>query len=651
MADGGRRVKRAPTGGVLPRLLAAARRRRPPSDVLTAIRLLPAAGRWPCAAFTLLLLWNGLQGVLATLAFGLLVGAVPAATGAGLATPAGRRLLLALAAVATLFVLARATEPLQGLLTAALGRRYERLVQRLLLRAACRPEGIAHLDDAHVADRLAIARGEAGALAPSQVVAKLPQVVPPYVQAAGSAALLAAFYWWAPFLLAGGVVVERLWATRELNTAVRGMALQAGALRRAGYFRGLALEASAAKEVRIFGLGDWLLGRFGALWRQAMTPVWRERGRHTPWAVAALLASTGTYGVVAVMIALAALHGKIGIGRVAVFLGAAAGMGVVVWTADPEWGLRGGAQAVAQAVALDRELIASPAAPAGRSAAGLPQRELRFEAVSFRYPGAEREVLRGLDLAIPAGQSLAIVGLNGAGKTTLVQLLAGLYAPTAGRIVVDGVPLAELDLAAWRRRLAVIFQDFARYELSARANIGFGCLPLLHRRRGGDPAAEAAIERAVERAGATEVVRALPRGLDTVLSRRYRGGAELSGGQWQRIALARCLAAVEGGAGLLVLDEPTAALDVRAEAALFARFLELTRGLTTLLISHRFSTVRHAERIVVLEEGQVVEDGTHEALLDRGARYAALFHLQAARFREGGEAEALETLDEEAGHG
>jgi ATP-binding cassette subfamily B protein len=234
-------------------------------------------------------------------------------------------------------------------------------------------------------------------------------------------------------------------------------------------------------------------------------------------------------------------------------------------------------------------------------------------------------VLRGLDLTIEAGRSLAIVGLNGAGKTTLVKLLARLYEPGSGRILVDGRPLTDFDVQTWRRRVAAIFQDFVHYDLPVRDNVGFGAVELLHD--------DAKVRSALDRAGALALVEELPQGLETTLSRSYADGAELSGGQWQRIAIARALMAVEGGASVLVLDEPTANLDVRAEAAFFDRFLELTRGLTTILISHRFSTVRRADRIVVLEHGRVIEDGTHAELLALRGRYAELFHLQAARFQ------------------
>jgi ATP-binding cassette subfamily B protein len=214
-----------------------------------------------------------------------------------------------------------------------------------------------------------------------------------------------------------------------------------------------------------------------------------------------------------------------------------------------------------------------------------------------------------------------VVGLNGAGKTTLVKLLCRLYEPEAGRITADGVDIRSFDGAAWQRRVAAIFQDFVHFELPVRDNVGFA-------------AEDHAVRHALDRAGALEFVTALPKGIDTPLSRQYTDGADLSGGQWQRIAIARALLAVDGGARVLVLDEPTAALDARAEVAFFERFLDLTRGATSIVISHRFSTVRRADRIAVLEHGRVLEHGTHQELLAQGGRYAELFTLQAARFTD-----------------
>jgi ATP-binding cassette subfamily B protein len=244
--------------------------------------------------------------------------------------------------------------------------------------------------------------------------------------------------------------------------------------------------------------------------------------------------------------------------------------------------------------------------------------------VRFGYPGRTEPVLDELSLSIPVGRSLAVVGENGAGKTTLVKLLAGLYEPAAGRVTVDGVDLSEIDTAAWQRRIAAIFQDFVRYPLSIADNVGFGAIE--HR---GD---QARLEEAAAQAGILDVVRNLPDGWRTIASREFEGGVELSGGQWQRLALARALFAAAGGAEILVLDEPTAHLDVRAEADFYARFLALTRGRTTILISHRFSTVRLADRIVLLESGRVAEAGAHDDLVRLGGRYARLFAMQASRY-------------------
>jgi ABC-type multidrug transport system fused ATPase/permease subunit len=238
-------------------------------------------------------------------------------------------------------------------------------------------------------------------------------------------------------------------------------------------------------------------------------------------------------------------------------------------------------------------------------------------------------VLGGFDLTIPAGSSLAIVGQNGAGKTTIAKLLCRLYDPQDGAIEVDGVDLRTLDLSGWRSRVTAVFQDFIRFELSLRDNVAPAGAP------------DGVIQQALAEAGASRLA-----DLDTVLARGYTGGTDLSGGQWPRIALARALCAVRLGAGVVLLDEPTAQLDVRGEAEIFDRILKATRHCTTILISHRFSTVRHADRICVLEHGKVVELGTHEELMALGGRYRTMFDLQASRFGDEGESEEkLDVLD------
>ena len=285
------------------------------------------------------------------------------------------------------------------------------------------------------------------------------------------------------------------------------------------------------------------------------------------------------------------------------------------------WALDGAAAPAAAVLRLQEAMRPSGALVLGdRPAAQLPAREVRFNNVSFSYPSAPdsaEPVLQGFDLTIPAGSSLAIVGQNGAGKTTLAKLLCRLYDPTQGTVEIDGVDLRSLDLDAWRGRVAAVFQDFVRFELPLRDNVAPAGAP------------DDVILEALELAGAAGLA-----DLDTILARGYVGGTELSGGQWQRVALARALCAVHGGAGLVLLDEPTAQLDVRGEAEIFDRILTATRDTTTILISHRFSTVRHADRICVLERGRVVELGSHDELMAAKGRYHTMFELQASRFEE-----------------
>jgi ATP-binding cassette subfamily B protein len=248
---------------------------------------------------------------------------------------------------------------------------------------------------------------------------------------------------------------------------------------------------------------------------------------------------------------------------------------------------------------------------------------IRFEGVGFRYPGKDAWALRGIDLSIPAGESLALVGENGAGKTTFVKLLTRLYEPTEGRILLDGRDLKDIEAAELRKRFGVLFQDFNQYQLKVRENVGFGSIE--HMDDG------ARVQRAVDRGGAAEVVAAMKGGLDAPLGRWFQDGTELSGGQWQKIALARAFMREESD--ILVLDEPTAALDAEAEHAVFARFRELAQGRTTIVISHRFPTVRMAKKIVVFDHGTIVEQGTHDELVALGGKYARMFALQAEGYR------------------
>jgi ATP-binding cassette subfamily B protein len=330
------------------------------------------------------------------------------------------------------------------------------------------------------------------------------------------------------------------------------------------------------------------------------------------------------YAVGAGSLAYAAYHGEIGVGTLATML-------PMLMTTMQAGGVSAADVTLEQMLAAvpDLDAVLNGLKPrsdlsSAEVTAAASGHTIRFENVGYTYPTGDTPVLDGLDLELKAGESLAIVGVNGAGKTTLVTLLARLRDPTAGKITVDGTDLRDLDARSWQRGVAVVYQDFTRYPLSARENVGLRDL--------GADIEPAVLDEAAERAGALDVVKQLPHGWDTICAPGYAGGADMSGGQWQRIALARAIYAVERGARVLVLDEPTAQLDIRAEAAFYSRFLEITRGLTTVVISHRFGTVRRADRIAVLDGGRITELGTHESLVATGGTYAELFELQAARF-------------------
>ena len=324
--------------------------------------------------------------------------------------------------------------------------------------------------------------------------------------------------------------------------------------------------------------------------------------------------------------ATAALDGHLPLARLVTFASAVIGASMIAF-GGLSWALDGTAAPIAAVLRLQGSMAKEGALTAGsESAQGMPAREIRFRHVTFAYPQATEPVLRDFDLTIPAGSSLAIVGQNGAGKTTMAKLLCRLYDPQNGVIEVDGKDIRTLEIAGWRSRITAVFQDFIRFELSLRENVAPAGAP------------DEMIRQSLEDAGVAHVA-----SLDTILARGYPDGTDLSGGQWQRIALARTLCAVRFGAGLVLLDEPTAQLDVRGEAEIFRRILAATRKVTTILISHRFSTVRHADRICVLEDGKVVELGSHDELMAAGGRYKTMFELQASRFET--EEETLDVLD------
>ncbi len=389
------------------------------------------------------------------------------------------------------------------------------------------------------------------------------------------------------------------------------------------YLRVLGTSRENAKELKIFGLAPWLRERFSGLTEQLIDENRNMAKRRLGWGtVFAILGSLGYYGAYAYVV-VQALQLKISIGYLQFLVGTIGGTSTQIAAifstfssiADQSLFLTD----LIEFFAMKPHIHSSEnAIPAPR-----PIREgFDFQNVRFHYPGAERLVLRDLNLRIEPGERIALVGANGQGKTTLVKLITRLYDPTGGRILLDGIDLREYDIDSLQREIGVIFQDFVRFDMPARANIGVGRLEHMDN--------ECRVREAARKSRADEILRKLPGDLEQMLGRRFEGGVDLSGGEWQKFALAR---AYLRDAQVLILDEPTAALDAVAEFEVFKRFSELSEGRMALLISHRFSTVRMADRIVVLEDGAIREQGTHDQLLSRGGLYAEMFELQAANYR------------------
>jgi ATP-binding cassette subfamily B protein len=601
---------------------------------IRALRLLAEASRTLAAAAVLFVAAESVLPVLTLVAIGHVTGDIPAAVERGLGSPAGHRLDAALVVAGVVYALYLVRGPAESMLTAAVRARLSALMQRRLVRAVSAPAGIGHLEDPEVLDRLARARGELSNDQPADAPMTVLSMIADRLSGLFACLVIATFHWWL------GLVLIVVWL--GVRRPLRGLALSrvhmfrraTQPLRRSWYLLAIAGRAGSAKEVRTFGLADWLVDGYRNSYLAAMAESWSQQRTLARRVLLLCVPVLLAYVLVVGSLGWSAYHGSIDLRTLAIMLPmlpSTMNVGSVsindykaeaMLTALPDMdslteGLRSPAT-------LDGPVLDGPVLDgSGQVGAGT----IRFERVTFRYPDADRDVLTDLDLELVEGRSLALVGVNGAGKTTLVSLLARLRDPTGGRITVGGVPLTDLPARDWQRRIAVVYQDFTRLPLTARENITMeiGATP-----SGID---EAALERALKRAAAGEVIDGLPEGLDTVLAPQYTGGQDLSGGQWQRIALARALYAVDNGATVLVLDEPTAHLDVRAEAAFYDRFLRITAGVTSIVISHRFSTVRRADRIAVLDVGRITELGSHDELIAAGGTYATMFDQQAARFR------------------
>lgn len=525
--------------------------------------------------------------------------------------------------------------PLHQMVSMNLGSLMANHLYSRLMAIGLEPAGIAHLERSEFGNDLTAARDfDQGIMGPPLAISMdfITGGLLDLLVGVVAGLVLFGYSWWAPPVLITAWMSTH-WLLRESGVwKDRNTDEVRTAQRHADYAYRLAVDAAPSKELRFFGLGGWVTGRFVDT-RRKLYELQYEATKLREKSMITCLAIVGAANL-AVFLALArsARNGELSTGRIVVFVQAAIGVATIAF-GGLNWALDGASAPVAALARLETAMTraGSLASATERSVSGVASEsgspgmadsgpEIVLQNITFAYETENgRKVFDGFSLRIPAGTSMAIVGSNGAGKTTLAKLVCRLYDPVSGSIEIGGVPLPEIPVTAWRKRVAAVFQDFIRFELPLRANVA----PL------GAP--DDVIVGALLDAGGSELAGG---DLGTVLSKGYPGGTDLSGGQWQRVALARALCAVRQGARVVLLDEPTAQLDVRGESEIFERVLAATRGCTTILISHRFSTVRLADAICVLENGKVAELGSHDELMTLGGRYHAMFELQASRFNE-----------------
>jgi len=527
------------------------------------------------------------------------------------------RLVAAEAAlVAVLLGVQRGIGVVQSLLRAQLGHR----VNVMILEKALTLD-LGHFEDAEFYDKLTRARREASSR-PLSLVGRTFSLVQNAISLASFAALLAAFSPWAALILALAGLPSFIAEAKFSGDAFRLFRWRSPETRMQMYLEQAITREDHAKEVKLYQLGPLFLDRYRQIFRDLYGEDRKLTLRRGAWGYGLGLVGTAAFYAAYAWIAATAARGHISLGEMTMYLllfrqgqaAVAASLGAVGGMYEDNLYLS----------TLYEYLAQDVAARSGTEVAGPdPGDGLRFEAVSFSYPGAHTPALERVSFTLRHGQTLALVGENGSGKTTLIKLLTRLYTPTEGRILLDGRDLQAWDELALRRRVGVIFQDFARYQLRVGENIGAGDVDAFDARERWQDAA---------RQGMADVfIDAMPRGYDTQLGKLFKDGRELSGGQWQKVALARAF--MRTRADILVLDEPTAAMDAEAEAQVFEHVRGLGGERMTIVISHRFSTVRMADRIVVLHGGKVVEEGSHEQLMDNGGRYAHLFTLQARGYQ------------------
>jgi len=526
--------------------------------------------------------------------------------------PVLRYLLMEAGVVAAIAAAQRGLSVQQALLRALLGQK----VNLLILEKAQRLS-LAQFEDSEFYDKMLRARRDAS-VRPLALVNKTFALAQNALSLISFGVLLIGFSPWALLILLAGALPVFFAEAKFSGDAFRLFSWRSPESRMQNYLETLLAREDSVKEVKLFGLAPLLLQRYREIFAKLYAEDRALTLRRDGWGFAlGLLGTLAFYGAYA-WVVLDTVGGRLSLGDMTMYLllfrqgqtAVASSLSAIGGMYEDNLYLSNLYDYLEQPVAEER----------GQLQAGvLPGDGLRFEGVGFQYPGASRPALQGIDLHLEPGHSLALVGQNGSGKTTLIKLLTRLYAPSEGRVLLDGSDLQEWNAEALRRRIGVIFQDFTRYQLSVGENLGVG-----------DVEAFDDAERwreAAERGMAAEFIDDLDQGYATQLGRWFRDGQELSGGQWQKIALSRSW--MRRSADILVLDEPTAAMDAAAEAEVFARFREHAAGKMTILISHRFSTVRSAEQIIVLEHGRILEHGSHTQLLAAEGRYAQLFRLQA----------------------
>ncbi|HYM42095.1 MAG TPA: ABC transporter ATP-binding protein [Steroidobacteraceae bacterium] len=582
-----------------------------------ALELVWSTDRTLTVALGLLTLLAGVLPASVAYVGSLIVDAVVAAMRSG-ASAAHVVALVVLegALVAAIAAAQRGLSLCQSLLRAQLGQR----VNVMILEKALTLE-LAHFEDSEFYDKLTRARREASTR-PLSLVTRTFGLTQNGISLASYAVLLAHFSPWAVavLLLAGfpAFVAE----VKFSGDAFRLFRWRSPESRMQIYLETVIAREDHAKEVKLFGLGARLLERYRAIFRRLYGEDRALTVRRDAWGFALGLIATAALYAAYAWIAVSTVRRLITLGQMTMYLALfRQGQSAV----SAMLSAVGGMYEDNLYLSTLYEYLETPvAAPGGAALRGpQPADGIRFEDVSFSYPGAEEAALEHVTLHLKPGASLALVGENGSGKTTLIKLLTRLYVPTAGRIVLDGRDLAEWDEATLRARIGVIFQDFVRYQMLVGENVGAG-----DERYFED---EDRWRSAAGKGQASEFIEALPAGYRTQLGKWFRDGRELSGGQWQKIALSRAF--MRTGADILVLDEPTAAMDAQAEAEVFEHFRQLAHDRITILISHRFSTVRMADQIAVLNRGHIVERGTHEELMRLNGRYAHLFTLQARGYR------------------